>query len=82
MKMFQANLDGDDDSSISSKDRGSVSSVTQGKGEGSLSEGRSLMSSADDDEDDEQDPTQISLPILSMAGAIFGNILRVDIRQR
>ena len=82
MKMFQANLDGDDDSSISSKDRGSVSSVTQGKGEGSLSEGRSLMSSADDDEDDEQDPTQISLPTLLMAGTIFGNILRADIRQK
>ena len=40
------------------------------------------MSSGDDDEDDEQDPTQISLPTLLMAGAIFGNILRVDLRQR
>ena len=81
MKMFQASLDGDDDSSISSKDRGSVSSVTQGKREGSLSEGRSLMSSGDDDEDDEPDPTQIALPTLLMAGTIFGNIFRADLSK-
>ena len=79
--MFQGSLDGDDDSSISSKDRGSVSSVTQGKREGSLSEGRSLMSSGDDDEDDEPDPTQIALPTLLMAGTIFGNIFRADLSK-
>ena len=80
--VFQGSIDGDDDnSSISSKDRGSVSSVTQGKREGSLSEGRSLMSSGDDDEDDEPDPTQIALPTLLMAGTIFGSIFRADLSK-
>ena len=78
--MFQGSADGDDDSSIASKDRGSVSSV-QGQREGSLSEGRSLVSSGDDDDDDEPDPTQIALPTLLMAGTIFGSIFRADLSK-
>ena len=80
--IIQGSVDGDDNSSISSKDqRGSITSITQGQREGSLSEGRSLMSSGDDDEDEEPDPTQIALPTLLMAGTIFGSIFRADLSK-
>ena len=82
MFIIQGSVDGDDNSSISSKDqRGSITSMTQGQREGSLSEGRSLMSSGDDDEDEEPDPTQIALPTLLMAGTIFGSIFRADLSK-
>ena len=70
----------DDDGSVSSKDkRGSISSVNQG--DGSISEGRSLMSSAEEEEEEEPDPTQIALPTLLMAGTIFGSIFRADLSK-
>ena len=70
----------DDDGSVSSKDkRGSISS--QGQRDGSISEGRSLMSSAEEEEEEEPDPTQIALPTLLMAGTIFGSIFRADLSK-
>ena len=72
----------DDDGSVSSKDqRGSISSVNQGQRDGSISEGRSLMSSAEEEEEEEPDPTQIALPTLLMAGTIFGSIFRADLSK-
>ena len=39
------------------------------------------MSSGDDEEEDEPDPTQIALPTLLMAGTIFGAIFRADLSK-
>ena len=40
-----------------------------------------MVSSGDDEEEEEADPTQIALPTLLMAGTIFGAIFRADLSR-